>query len=133
MAKVPAKRWDTREDVLLRLEEARQAMENEPGKWSLDQLAEIASQSPHHFHRLFRQTYGVTPLMYLRECRLKRAHLLLALKQMGVHEACIEVGFSSLGSFSRLYKSRFGYPPSQTPAKWSSQDRTSVPPAGGAF
>jgi AraC-like DNA-binding protein len=121
MARVPAKRWATRDDVLRRLEDARAALEPGLGGLRLDELAERAAIAPHHFHRLFKATYGLTPAAYARERRLQRAHLMLSLRQASATEACTATGFSSLSSFSRAFKSRFGYPPGQTPAKWSGQ------------
>lgn len=119
MAKVPAKRWGTREDVLRRLEDARAALEPGLGEVPLDELAERAAIAPHHFHRLFKATYGQTPAAYSRERRLLRAHLMLSLREATATQACLAIGFSSLSSFSRAFKARFGYPPGQTPAKWS--------------
>ncbi|HYB04126.1 MAG TPA: Ada metal-binding domain-containing protein, partial [Nitrososphaerales archaeon] len=51
--------------------------ENYASKISLKQLAEIAGQSPFHFHRSFRKVTGVTPRQYLEEIRLKHAKLAL--------------------------------------------------------
>jgi AraC-like DNA-binding protein len=120
MSKVPAKRWETREDVLKRLEEVRSRMWTEPTARSLEDLASEAMLSPFHFQRVFKATYGKSPHAYLREARLQRAYLLLSLRQMNVSAACVEVGFVDVASFCRLYRKRFGYSPGRTPAKWSS-------------
>jgi AraC family transcriptional regulator len=125
MARVPAKRWETREDVLKLIETVRDQMEREPTRYALTELAEMAALSPHHFHRIFRQTYGETPLAYLNRCRLRLAHRLLSESGMTASEVCVEVGFASPASFSRKFKEAFGYPPSQTP-KRDSQDSTSM-------
>jgi hypothetical protein len=44
--------------------------------------------------------------------RLDAARQLLALGHHSVTDACMEVGFSSLGSFSALFTRRIGEPPS---------------------
>lgn len=129
MARIPAKKWSTREELLVRLELLRRHIHSHPARITLDEMAAAIGLSSFHFHRIFRQTYGMTPHEFVTECRLKRAHLLLSLREKTVSEVCIEVGFASFGSFSRLFKSKYGYPPSKTPAKWSanskSQDSTS--------
>jgi AraC family transcriptional regulator, regulatory protein of adaptative response / methylated-DNA-[protein]-cysteine methyltransferase len=51
--------------------------DNYASKISLKRLAEVAGQSPFHFHRNFRKVIGVTPRQYLEEIRLKRAKLAL--------------------------------------------------------
>jgi AraC-like DNA-binding protein len=46
------------------------------------------------------------------QVRLDRARQLLAAEQRSVTAVCMEVGFSSLGSFSTLFSRRFGETPS---------------------
>jgi AraC-like DNA-binding protein len=71
-----------------------------------------ANLSPYHFLRVFRQTYGETPHEFLTRLRIERAKVLLAKGSHNVTEACFEVGFSSLGSFSTLFARRVGLSPS---------------------
>lgn len=118
LSRVPSKRWATRVDVHERIDAVRAAIDADPGRATLGELAQAACLSPFHFHRVFKAAYGLTPHEYLHRARLSRAHALIALGQASVGEACFEVGFASLGSFSRLFKARFGYPPSHTPRKW---------------
>lgn len=92
------------------IEAVRKWMEEEPGRYTLDQLAALAALSPYHFHRVFAATYGATPLRYLNECRLQRARRLLELG-WNVQAACFEVGFSSPASFHRKFRVRFGFTP----------------------
>lgn len=119
MAKVPARKWGTREDILTRMEQVRVHLDSCEEAVKLDDLAAMCMLSPYHFHRMFKQTYGRTPLDYHRRVRLLKAHVLLSTRYCTVAEACIEVGFSSVSSFSRLFRQTFGYSPGQTPAKWS--------------
>jgi AraC-like DNA-binding protein len=79
-------------------------------------IAEIAGQleiSPFHFIRQFQAVFGVTPHQLRIEARLERAKRLLALGRRSVTEVCLEVGFSSLGSFSSLFLRRVGASPSE--------------------
>lgn len=77
-------------------------------------LAEIArdvGMSPSHLIRQFDAVFGMTPHQYRIDTRLARARQLLA-GGASVTDACMEVGFSSLGSFSTLFLTRVGESPS---------------------
>ena len=77
-------------------------------------IAELARElriSPFHFIRQFECVFGVTPHQYRIQARLDRARRLLAAGRMSVTEVCMDVGFSSLGSFSTLFTRRFGESP----------------------
>src|SRR4029079_2871394 len=50
--------------------------------------------------RLFKATYGITPMEYVSQRRIERAQDLLRATNLTVTEVCFAVGFSSLGSFS---------------------------------
>src|SRR5712672_4400846 len=71
----------------------------------LDAAAREACLSPFHFHRLFHATFGETPHDFLTRRRMERARHLLASGEMTVTEVCVEVGYSSLGSFSSKFQS----------------------------
>jgi len=79
----------------------------------LDAAAREACLSPFHFHRLFRSTFGETPHDFLTRRRMDHARHLLASGEMTVTEVCLEVGYSSLGSFSSKFQSVVGVPPTQ--------------------
>jgi AraC-like DNA-binding protein len=67
---------------------------------SLSDVAARANLSPYHFLRVYKRAYGETPHEFLTRLRIERAKTLLAKGSHNVTEACFEVGFSSLGSFS---------------------------------
>nr|WP_231134330.1 helix-turn-helix transcriptional regulator [Motilibacter deserti] len=75
-------------------------------------LARIAHISEAHFIRTFRATFGETPHRYLQRRRVERAMLLLRETDRPVTEICMEVGFTSLGTFSRTFRDIVGEPPS---------------------
>ena len=68
--------------------------------------------SPFHFIRQFQAVFGETPHQLRIQARLDRAKQLLALSDYSVTDVCLEVGFTSLGSFSDLFARRVGSPPS---------------------
>ncbi len=113
MARVPARRWGTREDVFRRLELARSRIDQSLDRPRLAGLAREASLSEFHFHRLFREAYGQTPQAYVRTRRLERALALLR-GGMPANQVCAEVGFASVSSFSRAFRTRYGHPPGAT-------------------
>jgi AraC-like DNA-binding protein len=70
---------------------------------------------------VFEATFGVTPHRYRSDVRLTRARRLLA-QGASVTQVCMQIGFSSLGSFSTLFARRVGEAPSQ----YQRRIRTSV-------
>jgi AraC-like DNA-binding protein len=80
---------------------------------NLPDISAQANLSPYHFLRVYKQAYGETPHEFLTRLRIERAKTLLAKGSHNVTEACFEVGFSSLGSFSTLFAHRVGLSPSE--------------------
>src|SRR5258708_5228474 len=65
-------------------------------------LANIAGEafySRHHFLRLFKGMYGVTPQQYRRRVRIERAKTMLA-DGVSATDVGVELGFESLSAFS---------------------------------
>jgi AraC-like DNA-binding protein len=77
----------------------------------LEELAEAAHVSARHFSRSFRRTFGETPHQYLLTRRLERARHLLRTTDMQVAEVCLEVGFTSVGSFTTTFRRHVGVSP----------------------
>jgi AraC-like DNA-binding protein len=75
-------------------------------------LARIAHSSPAHFSRQFRAVFGETPHRYLQRRRVERAMELLRETDRPVTEICLDVGFNSLGTFSRTFSEVVGESPS---------------------
>jgi AraC-like DNA-binding protein len=75
-------------------------------------LSRIALCSQAHFIREFRANFGETPHRYLQRRRVERAMWLLRETTSSVSEVCLEVGFTSLGTFSRTFREIVGEPPS---------------------
>jgi AraC-like DNA-binding protein len=77
--------------------------------------------SPAHFSRQFRAAYGETPYSYLMTRRIERAMALLR-SGMSVTDACMEVGSTSLGSFSARFTEVVG----ETPSSYRSREHHAV-------
>ncbi|MEA2155112.1 MAG: hypothetical protein QOE11_1252 [Solirubrobacteraceae bacterium] len=101
------------EDSNRRLLRARDAMDRTYAKpLDVRTLARIACVSEAHFIRTFRATFGETPHRYLQRRRVERAMYLLRETDRSVTDICLDVGFTSLGTFSRTFRTIVGEPPS---------------------
>jgi AraC-like DNA-binding protein len=99
------------QDTRRRLSRARDLLEAEDLP-AIPVVARRAGVSPCHFIRLFEAAFGTTPHRYRSAARLARARRLLA-SGVAVTDVCLEVGFSSLGSFSALFARHVGDAPSR--------------------
>jgi AraC-like DNA-binding protein len=74
-------------------------------------LARIACVSEAHFIRTFRATFGETPHRYLQRRRVERSMFLLRETDGSVTDICLDVGFNSLGTFTRTFRDIVGHTP----------------------
>lgn len=101
------------EDLNRRLLRARDAMDRayaEP--LDVRAVAAVAHVSAAHFIRSFRATFGETPHRYLQRRRVERSMFLLRETDRSVTEICLDVGFTSLGTFTRTFHLIVGEAPS---------------------
>lgn len=70
---------------------------------SLDDLAVEAQLSPFHFARMFKQSVGVPPRVYLTLLRVEKACDLLEQTDLPVTEIAFEVGYSSNQVLARVF------------------------------
>jgi AraC-like DNA-binding protein len=75
-------------------------------------VAAVAHVSAAHFIRSFRAVFGETPHRYLQRRRVERSMFLLRETERSVTDICFDVGFSSLGTFSRTFHEIVGETPS---------------------
>ena len=105
------------------LRRARDLMDREyASRLDVATLARAALMSPAHFSRQFRAAYGETPYSYLMTRRIERAQALLRRGDMSVTEACLEVGCTSLGSFSARFTQLVG----ETPTAYRARDHSAL-------
>jgi AraC-like DNA-binding protein len=98
---------------LAHLRRARDLMDREYARpLDVPAMARAALMSPAHFSRQFRAAYGETPYGYLMTRRIERAKALLRRGDRSVTEVCLEVGCTSLGSFSARFTEIVGVSPS---------------------
>ncbi len=123
--------------TLTHLRRARDLMDRDyASPLDVPSLAQAAYMSPGHFSRQFRAAYGETPYSYLMTRRIERAMALLRRGDLSVTEVCLQVGCTSLGSFSTRFTELVGshprptapgtmsrWPGSRGASAWPSSDR----------
>jgi AraC-like DNA-binding protein len=113
-ALVPALRPATREELFRRLHRAKDYIDASLAEpLTVPRMAAVACIAPHRFIRLYKATFGVTPHQYLSAKRLEAARALIVQTDRPVTDIALAVGFESLGSFSWLFRKRFGASPLQ--------------------
>jgi AraC-like DNA-binding protein len=102
------------EEFNRRLLRARDAMDRSYAEpLDVRAVAAVAHVSEAHFIRSFRAVFGETPHRYLQRRRVERAMFLLRETERSVTDVCLDVGFSSLGTFSRTFRDIVGVSPSE--------------------
>ncbi len=81
---------------------------------SLDELTESFSYNYNYLSNLFRKTTGDTIASYYRRKKLEIAHALLSSGKLKVTDVAISLGYSSVYTFSRAYKTAYGVSPKLT-------------------
>jgi len=103
-----------RPELLSRLCHARDLLrdwEEEP--LSISAVARASGLTRFHFIRVFKALFGETPHQYRLQAQIEKAKHLLILTDLSITDVCMAVGFSSLGSFSTLFRRRVGLSPSE--------------------
>lgn len=102
---------------------------------SLDFLARSASFSRCYFSRIFRRYTGMTFTQFLTRKRLSVAGQLLVYSDLPVSQVCIQSGFASLATFTRVFREQLGMSPSAYRRACRERDRDAqnamLPPLPG--
>lgn len=77
------------------------------------ELAEIADVSDSHLRKLFQQYTGLSPAQYIHYVKFEQAKRELAGTDRRISEIGAGLGFSEPNYFSRLFKTKTGYTPSE--------------------
>ncbi|MFJ9381238.1 AraC family transcriptional regulator [Streptomyces sp. NPDC101455] len=81
---------------------------------TIGDIAAAAGCSARTLHDYFQDGLHTSPMGYVRDLRLRRAHRELRNTGRPVTEVAYALGFTHLGRFSSAYRKRFGVLPSQT-------------------
>ncbi|GEN71924.1 AraC family transcriptional regulator [Chryseobacterium lathyri] len=80
---------------------------------SLEKIAEIATYSSFHFHRIFKLTTGETLQNYIIRKKIEKSALYLAVKkEIQLKDIYLDLGFSNHSVFSKTFKKYYGIAPS---------------------
>lgn len=75
------------------------------------ELASLVSLSPSHFSRLFKQTMGMTPLMYVAARRVAAAGQYMLCSASSLSEIALSHGFCDQSHFCRVFRRETGLSP----------------------
>lgn len=104
---------EPRHVVVRRLLRARDTMDRcYADALDVEWLASSVHLSRAHFIRSFKEAFGEPPHRYLQRRRIERAMALLRTTDRSVSEISLDVGFTSLGTFSRTFRAIVGEAPS---------------------
>src|SRR5262245_55518188 len=107
-------RASTQSDHLERIRRVQRFMEAHLDREQpLDELAQIAALSLHHFHRVFRGVVGESVEAHLRRLRLERAARELRVDGARVSQLAAAAGYRSHEAFTRAFCDHFGQSPSE--------------------
>ncbi|NBI29679.1 helix-turn-helix domain-containing protein [Chengkuizengella marina] len=98
-----------RNDYLTRINNVINYIQNNLNKdLSLQNLSQLASFSPFHFHRIFKAILNENVNDFVKRSRLERAAKRLVMNQrLSITEIALDTGFSSSSVFSRAFKAHF--------------------------
>ncbi|MCR5807254.1 MAG: AraC family transcriptional regulator [Oscillospiraceae bacterium] len=80
---------------------------------TLEDLSSLAGYSTYHFSRIFKKYSNTTFINFLNRRRVKAAEMMLLESGNSITDVAMKVGFSSLTTFNRVFKSINGYTPSE--------------------
>jgi transcriptional regulator GlxA family with amidase domain len=100
---------------LLRAKDRMDAASEE--EWPVERLASVSGISEAHFARSFKEAFGVPPHRYQLTRRVERAKALLRDTDQPIIDIAFATGWSSLGSFGRVFRDVTGESPTELRAR----------------
>lgn len=100
--------------LLRRLLRAKDRMDGAPHEeWPIHRLAEVSAVSAAYFAREFKKAFGLPPHRYLLTRRIERATALLRDTDLPITEIALQTGWTSLGTFGRIFRDITGASPGE--------------------
>jgi AraC family transcriptional regulator len=88
---------------------------------SIRELSNKAYMSESHFHRVFKNELGISPVDFINNERIKLATRLLADPKITVKEVYMRCGFDSRSYFNRMFRKKQQLSPTQYQAKYAQE------------
>lgn len=86
---------------------------------SIEDIIKNMNYSHCHLIRLFKKETGATPSQYFLSIKLNYARILLETTNLSVLDIAANVGFSSLGHFTKVFKNQYSIPPASYRKQWN--------------
>lgn len=80
---------------------------------SIRELAHFCNTNEYKFKKGFKELFGMTAFQYQKHERLRKAHILIEHSNKTIIAIARTVGFKKGNHFTREFKKRYGYTPSQ--------------------
>ena len=81
---------------------------------TVEELAGLINVSPSHFHRLFRQETGLTPMAYAERLRCREACRRLEATDEPITKIAVDLGYATSQHFATVFRRIMG----RTPTEW---------------
>lgn len=78
-----------------------------------DELAVLTGLSTVYFRKLFTEIFGISPIAYLHELRIKKAKEMLKSDYSSITDIALSLGYTNIYDFSRDFKKHTGVSPSK--------------------
>ncbi|WP_298261471.1 AraC family transcriptional regulator [uncultured Litoreibacter sp.] len=85
---------------------------NPSAAWTVDSLADIYGQSRTAFAERFKLATGLSPIHYVRQCRMGQACKMLESTTLLVDEIAYKTGYADANAFNRAFRRETGASPS---------------------
>lgn len=79
----------------------------------LNEIAKIASYSPYHFSRIFKQATGENLLTMIKRLRLSQSTRKLLYEKETITTIGLDIGYETASSFNKAFKQMFGMSPTE--------------------
>ncbi len=87
--------------------------ENYTQKIKNDTLADISGFSTVYFRKLFKEVYGISPIEYIKNLKIKKAKEMLHSDYGNISDIALSLGYQNIYDFSRDFKKHTGISPSK--------------------
>lgn len=88
---------------------------------TLEDLAELVGFNSTYLCRVFKSKYGIPPIQYINQLRLRKAKELLKCQEYNITDIADMLGFQSVHYFSRYFKKNFKVSPLEYKRRYSNK------------